>query len=488
MRSFLPSSLTNRLIVTAVALVAVVSILVTISATLVMRSYLMNRLDDQLEQSAQRAQDKFRGGDPGFRPRTDNGQFCGEPPPLAQGQGAGSLTAIITSDCFAGLVIPSSGVPRELSRSALRALSTVEVGASPRTVEVPALGSYRVLAATTPQDNTLVQALPTDDVDGTISSLIWWESLLALAGIAAAAVAGRLLVRRQLRPLRDVAATAHEVTAMPLSSGSVGQTVRVPAELTDPATEVGQVGEALNQLLGHVEEALDARHESEQQVRQFLADASHELRTPLSTIKGYAELSRRTGRDDPDQILAKVESEAGRMSHLVEDMLLLARLDAGRDIDRRPVDLTRLVVEAVDDARVVDRERGWTFDVPDEPVIVTGDEQRLHQAVTNLLTNATRHTPPKTQITVSINLTDEVRIDVHDDGPGIDPELLPTVFERFTRGDSSRTRASGGAGLGMSLVKAIMHAHDGNASVQSIPGDTTFTLSLPSTPSASGAK
>lgn len=479
MRKFMPSSLTSRLIFTAVAMVAVVSVLVTISGTLIMRSYLMGRLDDQLEQAIQRAQGEFNNGGPGFRPDSSNNRFCGEPPPLARGQGPGSLTAIFATNCFAGLVIPSSGVPRSLSSAALERLAEVEVGDAPQTIHVPALGSYRVAAATTAQGNTLVQALPTHDVDSTISSLIWWESILAIAGIGAAAVAGRILVRRQLRPLREVAATAHEVTAMPLSSGSVGQTVRVPERLTDPTTEVGQVGEALNQLLGHVEEALDDRHESEQQVRQFLADASHELRTPLSTIKGYAELSRRTGREDPDQILAKVESEAGRMSRLVEDMLLLARLDAGREVDRRPVDLTRLVVEAVNDARVVDPDRTWTFDVPEEPVIVTGDEQRLHQAVTNLLTNATRHTPPTTTIDVRVSVRERVSIDVHDNGPGIDPDLLPTVFERFTRGDSSRTRASGGAGLGMSLVKAIMHAHHGDATVKSAPGDTTFTLTLP---------
>ncbi|AWB92999.1 HAMP domain-containing sensor histidine kinase [Aeromicrobium chenweiae] len=479
MRRLLPSSLTGRLILTSVALVAVVSVLVALAATLVMRSYLTGRLDDQLEQSKQRAQGEFRDKDPGFRPDGDDGRFCGEPPPLAQGQGAGSLTAIVTSDCFAGLVIPSSGKPRSLSRGALETLAAVKVDQQPRTIDVPALGSYRVVAATTAQGNKVVQALPTEDVDSTISSLIWWESLLALAGIAAAALAGRVLVRRQLQPLREVAATAHEVTAMPLSSGAVGEIVRVPGRLTDPTTEVGQVGEALNQLLGHVEAALDARHQSEQQARQFLADASHELRTPLSTIKGYAELGRRTGRADPDEVLAKVESEAGRMSTLVEDMLLLARLDAGRGVERRPVDLTRVVVEAVDDARVVDPERRWTIDVPAEPVTVPGDEQRLHQAVMNLLTNATRHTPPRTTVDVRVVAGDPVRLEVHDDGPGIDPDLLPTIFERFTRGDSSRTRASGGAGLGMSLVRAIMQAHGGDATVTSVPGDTTFTLTLP---------
>jgi two-component system OmpR family sensor kinase len=480
-RTLLPASLTGRLVVTAVALVAAVSLLIGVSATLVMRTYLTDRLDRQLAQSSQRAQDEFDRNPPGFHPDNDadDDNFCGENPPLARGQAAGSLTAVFTDTCFSGLVIPSSGVPRRLSGAALAELKDVRAGSDPHTVDVPALGSYRVVATTMGSGNVVVQAIPTDDVDETISSLIWWESLLALAGIVVAAIAGRALVRRQLQPLRDVAATAHEVTAMPLSSGEVGQTVRVPAELTDPATEVGQVGEALNQLLGHVEEALDARHESEQQVRQFLADASHELRTPLSTIKGYAELSRRTGRDDPDHILAKVESEAGRMSTLVEDMLLLARLDAGRDIERRPVDLTRLVVEAVDDARVVDPERHWTFDVPDEPVVVDGDEQRLHQAVTNLLTNASRHPPPQTTVDVRLRDGDGVRLEVHDDGPGIDPALLPAIFERFTRGDSSRTRASGGAGLGMSLVRAIMHAHHGTATVDSRPGDTTFTLTLP---------
>jgi len=470
-RSVLPSSLTGRLIVTVVALVAVASLLVAGAVTIVMSNYLTDRLDEKLTQSMERAQraPMFALGD------ADDGPGNGRPNP-GRGQDVGLITVV---PGFPGSIVTQEGEAPRISTAARDILAAVETDDSPHDVDLPAYGSYRVLSDESADGSTYVVALPRDDVEGTISSLIWWEVLLALGAVGAAAVAGRVLVRRQLQPLRDVAATAHLVTAMPLSSGEVGQTVRVPDTLTDPSTEVGQVGEALNQLLGHVEEALDARHESEQQVRQFLADASHELRTPLSTIKGYAELSRRTGRADPDQILAKVESEARRMSTLVEDMLLLARLDAGRDVDRRPVDLTRLVVEAVDDARVRDPERRWTFDVPDEPVTVTGDEQRLHQAVTNLITNATRHTPPGTVVRARLTPGDVVRIDVHDDGPGIDAALLPSVFERFTRGDSSRTRASGGAGLGMSLVKAIMHAHHGDATVASVPGDTTFTLTLP---------
>jgi two-component system OmpR family sensor kinase len=481
-RSFLPASLTGRLIVTAVALVAVVSILLTVTSAVVMKSYLTGKLDDQLEQSLNRAQTIIRRDGPGDGSPSspDDGTFGGARPPIPFGQRDGSATVVYDATGLRGVVITTSGTFRDLSKSALSEVAKIKTGQSPQTITLPALGAYRFAAAKTPTGSVVWQGLPTKDVNSTITSLIWWESLLALAGIAVAAIAGRLLVRRQLQPLREVAATAHEVTAMPLSSGLVGETVRVPPELTDPSTEVGQVGEALNQLLGHVEQALDARHESEQQARKFLADASHELRTPLSTIKGYAELSRRTGREDPDQILAKVESEAGRMSSLVEDMLLLARLDAGRELELADVDLTRLLVEAINDARVVDPQHIWTFDVPDEPIVVSGDEQRLHQAVTNLLTNASRHTPAKTTVSGRLRTDgDHVVIDIHDDGPGIDAEILPTLFDRFTRGDSSRTRASGGAGLGMSLVQAIVHGHGGTATVTSEPGDTTFTLTLP---------
>ena len=474
MRKLLPSSLTGRLIVTVVTLVAVASLLVAGIVTVVMSNYLTDRLDEKLDQSMGRAQHAAPG---------NAAEQYGRRPDPGRGQDVGLITVVPSRP---GSIVTEDGDAPAISTAARDLLAEVRPDGKARDIDLPKYGSYRVLAAKGPDGAICIVGLPRTSVDNTIGNLIWWEALLALGATGAAAVAGRILVRRQLRPLREVAATAHEVIAMPLSSGEIGETVRVPVELTDPATEVGQVGGALNQLLGHVEEALDARHESEQQVRQFLADASHELRTPLSTIKGYAELSRRTGRDDPDQILAKVESEAGRMSTLVEDMLLLARLDSGREVDRRPVDLTRLLVEAVNDARVVDPERQWTFDVPDEPVTVTGDEQRLHQAVTNLLTNASRHTPPKTTVDVRLRVADEVRIEVHDDGPGIDPTLVPTIFERFVRGDSSRTRASGGAGLGMSLVRAIMHAHHGTATVASRRGDTTFTLRLP-TPEAETA-
>jgi two-component system OmpR family sensor kinase len=262
-------------------------------------------------------------------------------------------------------------------------------------------------------------------------------------------------------------------------------TARVPAELTDPETAVGQVGEALNRMLSHVESALDARHQSEQHVRQFVADASHELRTPLSTIQGYAELSLHNPAATEETMLhamGKVETESARMATLVDDLLLLARLDSGRPLERGRVDLSLLVVEAVNDARVVDSERAYKLALPDDPVVVVGDEERLHQVIGNLLSNVRRHTPPGTTVTVSADLVSAirfVRLSVHDDGPGLPESLRGMEFERFTRGDTSRTRDSGGAGLGLSIVRAIVAAHGGAVAIDSEPGNTSVMLTLP---------
>ena len=212
-------------------------------------------------------------------------------------------------------------------------------------------------------------------------------------------------------------------------------------------------------------------------MRQFVADASHELRTPLATIAGYTELARRRP-ETSTTALAKVETESARMTSLVEDLLLLARLDSGRPLERRSVDLSRLLLEAVDDARVVDPERSWRLSLPDEPIVVTGDATRLHQVVSNLLTNARKHTPPGSTVTVTGSSGPTgAGFTVHDDGPGFAPGLVPRAFERFTRGDAARTR--GGVGLGLSLVQAIVGAHGGAVSLDSRPGDTTVSVVLP---------
>jgi two-component system OmpR family sensor kinase len=345
------------------------------------------------------------------------------------------------------------------------------------TLRIPGHGSYRVLAGQDLAGREVIVGLPTRDVDEATLSLVRWELALALLGILAAGLAGTAVVRRQLRPLTEVAATAHAVSELPLDEGDIGVTERVPERLTDPRTEAGQVGLALNQLLAHVESSLSARHRSEQQVRQFVADASHELRTPLTTIAGYTELARRRGDMDTSAVaLAKVEEEAARMTALVEDLLLLARLDAGRPLEAQPVDLTRLLLEAVDDARVVAPDHRWRIAMPPDgvPVEVTGDERRLHQVVTNLLANARKYTPPGTTVTITVRADG---FDVHDDGPGFPPDLVGTAFERFTRGDAARHRADG-VGLGLALVQAIVSAHGGSVALASAPGDTRINVRL----------
>ncbi len=253
---------------------------------------------------------------------------------------------------------------------------------------------------------------------------------------------------------------------------------------TGSHTEVGQVGAALNRMLGHIGAALKARQASETRVRQFVADASHELRTPLAAIRGYAELARRSPEQMPPDVrhaLARVESEAVRMSDLVADMLLLARLDAGRPVEREPVDLSSLLVDAVSDAHAAGPDHRWELDLPDQPVTVLGDRTGLHQVVANLLANARTHTPPGTVVRVSLTTgrTPEAVLSVVDNGPGIPADLLPEVFERFARGDVSRSRAAGNTGLGLAIVAGVLEAHHGRVEVTSAPGRTAFTVRLP---------
>lgn len=473
-----PRTLTARLVVTAVALVAVISLLIAAITTIAIRSSLMDRLDANVQSSVRRVGD----GDPDEA--ADRNEDNRTPPPSPSNQGPGTLIAFLdTPSGSVGYVLTEeSGGRRDLSPAALREVGDIPVDGDVHGVDLTAVGSYRLTAVKGPGGSTLVSGLPTKEVDQTVNALIGYEILLVLLGLVTAAGLGTLLVRRQLRPLNEVAETAHTVAELPLASGAIDLSERVPAHLTDERTEVGRMGAALNTLLAHVESSLEARHRSEQQVRQFVGDASHELRTPLATIHGYAELSRRTP-DDPAALgaaLAKVETEADRMSGLVEDLLLLARLDSGRPLERTEVDLTRLLLESVADARVLAPAHKWQLDLPDEPVTVTGDERRLHQVVTNLLGNARHHTPPGTTVTVSARVAqDAVRVTVHDDGPGLPAGLAEHAFERFTRGDTSRTRASGGAGLGLSLVSAVAQAHGGRASVESLPGSTTFTITLP---------
>jgi two-component system, OmpR family, sensor kinase len=459
------ASLTSRLVVTTVVIVLLVSVLIGTVTTFAMRSYLTDQLDQDVHQALER---EFGPGPQGF------------------GSPVGTVAAQFLDNGEQNGWVLQSGADRArpvtLDSDVLDELADVPTDGQPHTVSLSGLGEYRVVAMDG-DGGSGVAGLPSTDLNNAMSTLIWWEALLAGVAVLVSAGAALVVVRRQLRPLREVAATAHSVSELPLAEGEIDLTERVPEHLTDERTEVGQVGAALNTLLEHVETSLAARHRSEQQVRQFVADASHELRTPLATIAGYTELARRRP-DDAAMLgtaLDKVEEESGRMTSLVEDLLLLARLDAGRPLERKPVDLTRLLVEAVSDARVVDPDHRWRVDIPDDlidsPALVTGDELRLHQVVTNLLTNARKYTPDGTTVTVSVRRDGFA---VHDDGPGFPPDLVGHAFERFARGDASRTRGQEmGVGLGLALVDAIVSAHGGRVTLRSVPGDTTVDVSLP---------
>jgi two-component system OmpR family sensor kinase len=346
------------------------------------------------------------------------------------------------------------------------------------------LGTYRIVSASSPDGTGVrITALPLAATQATLLRVALVTGASVLFALVIAGWSGAFIIRRTLKPLNRVAATATRVSELELDRGEVQLAQRVPEDDTDPRTEVGAVGAALNRLLDHVGNALEARHASEMHVRQFVADASHELRTPLAAIRGYAELSRRSRQPVPDEIahvLRRVESEAQRMTALVEDLLLLARLDAGRPLAHEPVDLTMLVVDAVSDAHAAGPRHDWQLDLPEEPVTVIGDGQRLHQVLANLLANARTHTPEGTTVTVGVGANgDKAAMWVTDAGPGIPPELQPHIFERFARGDSSRSRAAGSTGLGLSIVHAVVTAHDGRVRVESVPGRTEFTVLLP---------
>jgi two-component system OmpR family sensor kinase len=366
-------------------------------------------------------------------------------------------------------------------------------------------GTFLLTAVTEPGDGGAVNitGLPLSALHDTLSRVALAEASVFAAALLLAGAGGTLWVRFSLRPLRRVAATASQVAELPLDSDEVELPAGVPD--TDPATETGQVGLAFNRMLGHVQTALRRRAASEARLRRFAADASHELRTPLSAIRGYAELALRHPGDSPEQVthaLGRVLSESTRMSVLVDELLLLARLDAGRPLASEPVDMTRLVIDATSDAQVAGPGHRWVLELPDDPVLVSGDEHRLHQVLANVLSNAGKHTPDGATVTVRVGdalpdtgaapAAQTVRrgvvpppprlvVSVTDNGPGIPPDLLPDLFERFTRADTarSRTTSASSTGLGLAIVDAVVAAHGGAVLVTSGPGRTSFAIALP---------
>jgi two-component system OmpR family sensor kinase len=483
-------SLRARLLWTFLVPLALVLVLVGVVSTAKLRGQLVGQVDTRLDAALSRSSHAVGGYGP---PLQVSGGAADEGPGGpdflgARGQAAGTLGALVRDGDVQSGVNTEGGAVQQLTAGQNAIVAGIPADGQPRTVDLGRdLGSYRVAAATAPDGDVIVTGLPLSSTDSAVSDLIAVEVIAGLAGLLVAAIAGVLVLRRTLRPLEHVAATATSVTELPLASGEVALPERVREADTDPRTEVGRVGTALNRLLDHVEESLTARQASEMQVRQFVADASHELRTPLASIRGYAEFVRRQQRDGrditPDDVahtLRRVESEALRMSVLVDDLLLLARLDAGRDLEIGEVDLTLLAIDATSDAHVAAPAHHWQVDVPEGAVLVPGDSTRLHQVVANLLTNARTHTPEGTTATVRLRVDGETAVlQVIDDGPGIPPELQAHVFERFARGDASRSRAAGSTGLGLAIVEAVVSAHDGTVAVESRPGRTAFTVRLP---------
>ena len=488
-----PRTLRTRLVVASLVLIAVVCAVIGTVTTLALRSHLYEQLDGQVKDSGKRLSAPMKpGGEDDPEPTTDRitGFIRGpaQPKTVAAEVGAdGTLTR-------AALAKQASNDNGPFQRNSVVSLTDEQKAALAKvptrglhTVDLPGLGEYRVQYVHGGDGGTYYVALPTESVTSTISTLIIVEVSVTGAGLVAAAIAGSVLIGVATRPLRRVAATATRVSELPLHTGEVNLSERVPDSETDPHTEVGQVGAALNRMLDHVHAALHARQRSETRVRQFVADASHELRTPLASIRGYAELTRR-GREqvgpDTRHALGRIESEAGRMSLLVEDLLLLARLDAGRPLQFEQTDLVPLVVDTISDARAAGQDHNWRLDLPDEPALVSADAARLQQVLVNLLGNARTHTPPGTTVTARVQRRGtRLCVDVEDNGQGIPAELLPHVFERFARGDSARSRATGSTGLGLAIVQAVATAHSGAVTVDSVPGRTVFTVHLPALPS-----
>ena len=506
-------SLLVRLVVTQVVLLAVVCASIGVATEFALQRFLMNQLDDQIVEAGHRSAAIFELPPPpmGFPPPVLTGPEMGSPPApprprhryrvlfdAEQGPGPGFLNAPGQAARTVGAVvapgrpvdagvITSDGTREEVSAAAAAQLARIPANRVPETVDLDGLGRYRVIGLHPrhggPQ--TIVTGLPTAVVDDTLLWVLGMFCVLAAIALIAATTGGILIIRRQLAPLSRVSEAARAVANLELERGEV----RLPTPIVrvDPAgahTEVGQLGTSLNRMLDRIASALSARHASETRVRQFVADASHELRTPLAAIRGYTELAQRKRDDLPGDVahaMNRVESETVRMTQLVEDMLLLARLDAGRPLERETVDLSRLVVDTVSDAHIAGPDLHWSLDLPEEPVVIAGDEARLHQVLGNLLANARTHTPAGTTVTVALSTdgSGAVKLTVADDGPGIPESLQPEVFERFARGDTSRSRREGSTGLGLAIVAAVVKAHHGTITVHSTAGATEFVVRLP---------
>ncbi|MDD4866637.1 MAG: HAMP domain-containing sensor histidine kinase [Mycobacterium sp.] len=485
---WLPRSLRHQLLLGVLAVVSVVLVAVGVVSVVSLRGYVTAMNDEDVAESLEALTNSYA--------RFHNGDHASAhagTPPLAQAmleftdQTPGNLIAVVRNGAVIGSAVFSEAEARPAPSDVIRAIESHPWnGGPPRTERLGSLGSYRMQSHPEGSDVLLV-GLSLQRADRIITRKQITTAALVAAALAVTAGLTVWVVGYTLRPLRRLAGTAAEVAAMPLTDGDQRISVRVAPEDTDPDNEVGIVGNTLNRLLDNVDSALAYRTESDLRMRQFITDASHELRTPLAAIQGYAELTRQDASALPpttEYALARIESEAQRMALLVDELLLLSRLGEGQDLQTEDVDLTELVSDAVNDAAVAAPTHHWAKEIPDQPVWVRGDHARLHQLVSNLLGNARVHTPPGVTVTTAITChrsgvgAPHAELAVADDGPGIDPDLLPRLFERFVRADASRSNGSG-IGLGLTIVSSIVKAHDGSVTAESGDGRTVFRVRLP---------
>jgi two-component system OmpR family sensor kinase len=468
-------SLRARLLLAVLSLAGAGLLIAGVVTYTLLDSFLLNRVDQQLRQAA----------DPTAHILADmlNGRSAGPPP------GSGGRPGPMPPGTYAALLDQQGQVlvgqsfgftsQQQADKPALPASLPSPRGRAPAFLDLSGTDStvrYRAAIAPAegaPSYNVLV-AVPLTEVRSTLQRLLLVELGVGAGVLALLGIVGAWAVRLGLQPLEDIAEVAGQIAA-----GDLQRRVS-PAE---PRTEIGRLGLALNAMLSKIEEAFAARRASEDRLRQFVADASHELRTPVASIRGYAELFRRGAALKPDDLsmaMRRIEDEAGRMGHLVDDLLLLARLDEGRPLERQPVDLSQLALDAAADARATDPRRSIQTSIAEETIVI-GDEMRLRQVVANLVRNALEHTPAGKPIDIATQLAGScAELVVADHGPGIPPELAARVFERFYRADPARGHATGSSGLGLAIVAAIVAAHGGSVRVSDTPGGgATFTVTLP---------
>ncbi len=474
--------------VTITGVVALILVGVALAMSTILSNVLQENLNAKLTQTAQETLLQMQYGMQGLTDATASDV-------LAEGrQGSGALLVMQQPGSAPTGAIVEGDTVVDLTDEQIAQIVDELPPNGQINLQLDGVGEFRLGLFRT-QSTAAIVGLSLSEVQSTITQIITTVLLVTAAGLLLLGAAIAVVIRAGLKPLRAVADTATRVAAMPMAEGAVTIKERVPEAEADERTEIGRVGHALNTLLDHVDTSLDARQRNEERMRRFVADASHELRTPLASIRGYSELSLRALAqggsavvETTEQSLERIQAQSLRMTTLVEDLLLLARLDEGQELVYGTVDLSRLAIEAVGDAVVAGPDHTWELDAPEEPVVLAGDATRLHQVAANLLANARTHTPAGTLVSVTVTRDGgDAVLRVHDDGPGVDPAVQDELFERFSRADRSRARKTGGTGLGLSIARAIVEAHGGSLSVQSTPGDTTFEVRLPARPNEPAA-